>query len=171
MHARETHPGLSRLPWGSVVLTTRCRSTFTCRTRYRSLELAVDSETVRAVRTPRHRHHPPRIKNCQSESYAEIGRDRLCTRLSSVVRQFGLLFFASARAARRAGAVCLGVNRCCRANRDNIHFLHAQLLGHLSEVSGHQCAEYASKRTRRRDLRRLPQPRPQHICPMSSRSP
>jgi hypothetical protein len=40
-----------------------------------------------------------------------------------------------------------------------------------AEVSGHQCAEYASKRTRRRDLRRLLQPRPQHICPMSSHSP
>jgi hypothetical protein len=40
-----------------------------------------------------------------------------------------------------------------------------------SEVSGHQCAEYASKRTRRRDLRRPPQPPPQRICPMSSHSP
>jgi hypothetical protein len=30
---------------------------------------------LQPVRTPRHRHHPPGIKNSQSESYAEIGTD------------------------------------------------------------------------------------------------
>src|SRR5262249_12143637 len=48
---------------------------FNCRTTYRSLELAIDHESDRPVRTPRHRHHPPGIKNSQSESYAEIGTD------------------------------------------------------------------------------------------------
>jgi hypothetical protein len=44
-------------------------------------KLAVDSETVRAVRTPPHRHHLPGIKNFHSDSYAEIGTDSLRTRL------------------------------------------------------------------------------------------
>jgi hypothetical protein len=50
---------------------------FNCRTTYRSLELAIDHESVRPVTTARHCHHPPGIKNCPSETYIEIGADRL----------------------------------------------------------------------------------------------
>ena len=46
-------------------------------------------KTVRAPRTPRHRHHPPGIRNFHSDSYAEIDMDSLRTGLSSVVREFG----------------------------------------------------------------------------------
>jgi hypothetical protein len=56
--AREYHPGLASIPGGSSV--ARCRSQYLIVRRcYRSLELAFDSETVQAARTPRHRHHPP----------------------------------------------------------------------------------------------------------------
>jgi hypothetical protein len=67
---------------GSVVLSPRCRSHYLMLTRcYRSLELAVDRETVRAARTPRHRHHRPGIRNSKSESYAEIdGGSLSCAR-------------------------------------------------------------------------------------------
>jgi hypothetical protein len=71
---------------GPVV--ARCRSQYLIVTRcYRSLKLAADCETVRAVRTPRHRHHPPGIRNFHSDSYAEIDTDSLRTGLSSVVRE------------------------------------------------------------------------------------
>jgi hypothetical protein len=57
----------------------------TCRTTRRSLELAFDHETVRAARTPRHRHHLPGINGSPSESYAEIGTDRLRKRLRTLL--------------------------------------------------------------------------------------
>src|SRR6516225_9176178 len=38
-------------------------------------------------------------------------------------------------------------------------FHQSSLAAVLIRLNGHQCAEYASKQTRRRDLRRLPQPR------------
>jgi hypothetical protein len=41
-------------------------------------------QTVRAARTPRHRHHPPGIKNFHSDSYAEIDTDSLPTRLRTL---------------------------------------------------------------------------------------
>jgi hypothetical protein len=70
--------------YGSVQVAT-----FNCQTGL-SLPRARPSnrETVRAARTPRHRHHLPGITTFPSESYAEIGTDSLCTRLSSVVRGF-----------------------------------------------------------------------------------
>ena len=70
------HPRLATLPWGSMsqyLIVRRCYCSLKPRRRTR--------ETVRAERTPRHRHHLPGITNFQSARYAEIGRDRLCTRL------------------------------------------------------------------------------------------
>jgi hypothetical protein len=45
-------------------------------------------ETVRAARTSWHRHHPPEIKKAPSDSYAEIGTDRLRVRPAEFVREF-----------------------------------------------------------------------------------
>jgi hypothetical protein len=118
-------PRLSSIPWASVVRTTRCRSQHLIVRRMLLLPRARPSnrETVRAARTPPHRHHPPRIKNCQSESYAEIDTDSLCTRLSSVGRHFDFApethpacpAYPGGPVVARSGSEHLTVRRCYRS--------------------------------------------------------
>jgi hypothetical protein len=68
-------PRLSSIPGGQL---------------WQSVQVAIfdrrHRETVRAVRTPRHCHHLPGIRNSRSDSYAEIETGSLHTRLPNVVR-------------------------------------------------------------------------------------
>jgi hypothetical protein len=68
-----------RLGAGRLIVRRRCRSP---RARHPTVK------PFEQRRTTRHCHHPPGIKNSKSESYAEIGRDRLCTRPADLVREF-----------------------------------------------------------------------------------
>jgi methylphosphotriester-DNA--protein-cysteine methyltransferase len=88
--ARETHPGLSSMGVGS--------NWSPCLSRREppsplSSSSPSNRETVRAVRSPRHRHHPPRIRNFQSESYAGRSTDGFCTRPADLVRDFAAALF------------------------------------------------------------------------------
>ena len=64
--AQETHPALSSIPWGVQLCGQLAagRNVSSMPRRHR--------ETVRAVRTSRHRHHLPGIKNSKSEGYGNI---------------------------------------------------------------------------------------------------
>jgi hypothetical protein len=119
--ARPTRPGQPtrgvKCGWVRVA-TFNCQTVLPLpRARRRTVK------TVRAVRTPRHRHHLPGITNFQSARYAEIGRDRLCTRLSSVVREFPLCARDPPRLSSiprgsveaRCRSQYLKVRRCCRS--------------------------------------------------------
>ena len=77
---RETTPACPAYPGGLVV--ARCRS-------QRTADACRHRETVRAARTPWHRHHPPGIKNSKSKSYAEMRTDSLRYETADVMHEFG----------------------------------------------------------------------------------
>ena len=74
---RETHPACPAYPGGQLCGQLAAgRNVPSMPRRHR--------KTVRAARTPPQRHHPPGIRNSQSESYAEIDTDSLRTTLRAL---------------------------------------------------------------------------------------